>query len=418
MTQQLHRIRGRSLDRALERVRTRFGPEAMIQETREVEVRRENSLGVEKVFEILVLDEETVTGEARNSPSPDGERVSEGEPAAEELKVISRLRKQITSLEKLNARCSSIQEKLTRAVSGRTDYPIYDLLISKGVFPGIANMIMDEYFSQIDSEAQVSAADAIDHIRRNLKTVDTSSWEEIEGVHFFVGGAGSGKTTMVTKLAGRLSERGEETRIVSLFPGNLRDLGGYEIFDGNPAVEVVIAADLTELDYFLDLWKGQRIFIDTPCVLSENRMKTDRFRDYVKNLENAHMNYLFDVSAGPLRIEWELEVFDRLYCDFAMLSKYDMVGGKGSFLNLISEKQLIFSLINDSADYEAGPEIITGDKLISFLKPHSGRGESPSAGSFLLNYGAGPDDTDRKKDSVPGIEAVVAEGTGERDETV
>ncbi|MBD3424483.1 MAG: hypothetical protein GF417_08610, partial [Candidatus Latescibacteria bacterium] len=313
MKQQLHRVRGRSLEKALEQVKIRFGPEALIQDTREVEVRRENSLGMEKVFEVTVIEGESADAGAEVYTARDSFPGPGSGITGEEIDLISRLRNQVNEVNRLSGACQAIKKRLARSLSGRDDYPIYDLLVEKGVFVNIVNMIMAEYFGQPGSGEEKSAENALSHIRRNLRTVEDCSWDQIGGVHFFIGSAGSGKTTIVTKLAGRLAERAEKTKVISLFPRNLRDLGGYEIFDRTEEVEVVVARNLRELEQLLSSWRGERVFIDTPCVLSSRRMTSRRFRNFIRDQETAHVNYIFDVSAGPARIERELEVFDRMY---------------------------------------------------------------------------------------------------------
>jgi len=416
MKQQVHRIRDRSLEKALQKVKRRFGPDAMIQETREVNVRKENSLGIEKMYEISVLDGEGAQQELTSGPQPSFQVQFPEGIRGDEVGLVSKLRKQISRLESLNSSCREIHSRLKRTISGRADYPLYDQLIEKGVFVNVVNAIMESYFNRAGRNGEVSGRSALEHIRRNLKTVDTDSWEEISGTHIFVGAAGSGKTTVVCKLAGRLSERGRKVKVISLFPRNLRDLGGFEIFNDSSGVEVVVAKDLSELDSLLSGWRSDTVLIDSPCVLSDERMASRRFAEFVRDIEGAYLNYVFEASAGIMRLRRELAVFDWLCGDFAVLNKYDLVEGKGAFLNLIPEKQLVFSFINDSSEFETGLEIISDDLLLSFIRVRREVSEPDPGGSFLLNYGAGPDDTDSKR-RLPGhIGAVYSNGIMEKEE--
>ena len=388
MKQKLHKIRARSLEEAMDLVKRKFGSEALIQETREIKKRKEYGLGLESVYEVCVVEDSgDFTGDLglSNIYGREKAKVNISERSAG---ILQTLNNQINRVDKLTLSFHGLEDKLKRLNSDPKDYPVYEMLIRGGVFANTADIIMNSYFKQLPNKTKPSRESAIFHIKRNLRVVETSSWDDIDGVHFFLGVGGSGKTTLIAKLAAKLSGRGRRVTIISLFPRHRGDVARLEALGEMLGIRVLIANTLEEIKKEIETNHKGVILVDTPCILSVKELTSERFINFITKLNTVHSNYVFDISAGPGRIEKELEIFDRVYCDFAVLTRLDIIPGGAEFLNLLSKQQLVFSLINDSADLDDGLEIASRDRLISLITPSfiSSSDDFSEKSPFSLNY--------------------------------
>ena len=388
MKQKLHRIRARSLEEAMELVKRKFGTEALIQGTHEIKTRKEYGLGLESVYEVCVVEnsEDIASNPGFGNIYERGKaKVDIGVSSADTLQ---RLKNQIMRVDKLTSLFHGLENRLKRLLSDRKDYPIYELLIRGGAFFNTVDTIINSYFKQLSNKMKPSRESALLHIKSNLKTVDTSSWNDVDGIHFFLGSGGSGKTTLIAKLAARLSDRGREITVISLFPRHCGDVARLEALGEMLGIRVLIANTIEEVEREIETNEKGVVLVDTPCILSVKELTSERFISFITQLKAAHSNYVFDICAGPGRIEKELEIFDTVSCDFAVLNRLDIISGGAAFLNLLSKQQLVFSFISDSADLDGGLEIASRDKLISLITaaPVGLFGDFSKNPNFSLNY--------------------------------
>ncbi|GEM_PF-1092717 len=396
MNQNTYRIQARSLETAMQEVKDRFGPDALVLDVKETRKKEAGSLGVGTVFEVSVMPEGTRFEGARAAPS------SSIPYSNNDLLTLQR---EIERVEKLAASVNELGNKLTGISRSNDNYPLYDMLMKRGASSKTVRMLASSYEDQIPIRDGASLKAAAGHLGGYLKTVNPCRWDEISGIHMFFGPGGSGKTSLIVKLAGRIADSGGSVAILTLFPRHSGEIKRLEVVGEALNIETAVAFSLDEFRRSVDyLSRNRTILIDTPCVLTVKELITEEFGKVIAGLDLKHLHYVFDLNSVPQRLEKEIEVFGQLGCDYAVISKLDIANGGAGILELVVRQSIIFSLINDSPDFDRGLEIAAVSKLMSVIDPSLVQATDGSA-RISLNYESVTPDNNTKA-PVPDVEGV------------
>ena len=356
-----YKVEARSLEAAMQKVKEEFGPDALVLDVREYRRKEPDGLGVSTVFELTV------------APQSDTRAGAKVERQGEEVKFtndsLEKLRTSVEKIERMIQRINAASDKMATSLADSSSYPIKRMLLSAGASKRTVDIIASSFEENVPPANRSSIDSAANHLTTYIHAVKTNRWEDISGVHFFFGSGGSGKTSVVIKLAGRLVKAGKNITIVGFLPRHGGDIKRLEIAGDALGVEVIVAFALDELRKCLEL-KGDRILlVDTPCCFSEKTITSEHFRRYLISQDTSHKHLVFDLNADIRRLERELEVFRYLGCDYAVLTKLDISFKSASFLDLAVRYPVIFSFVNFTQDYSKGFELASTSLLLRIISP-------------------------------------------------
>ncbi|MBN2071853.1 MAG: hypothetical protein JW814_10390 [Candidatus Krumholzibacteriota bacterium] len=361
MSQKTCTIQDRSLENAMKKAKDQFGPDVLIVNTRERRGKKEGGLGIDRIFEVTVAAEDDAGLYARSDIKPKEELLSRSEAAA-------RLEKQIERLEKLEISINRIEGKIRGMLEGHSTYPIFDLLSGGGVSPRTVEMIADS-FSRTGKKGRDPEGSAFEHLERHLRVAEERSCADMSGIHYFFGTGGSGKTSIIIKLAAKLVDLGKDVSIITLFPRHGGEVKRLEVVGKTLAIGTYPVHDLQGLRETLDSMDEETVvLVDTPCVATVSELRTERFASFISEFDFVNRHYVFDISKRASFLRQEVEVFDRLGCDFCVLTKLDLSLEKAAFIDLIATALRPFSFINESPDFDRGFDIATRKRLLDLVK--------------------------------------------------
>ena len=356
-----YKVEARSLEAAMQKVKEQFGPDALVLDVREYRRKEPDGLGVSTVFELTV---------APQSDSRAGAVVKrEGEEVKFTNDSLDRLRTSVEKIERMIQKINAASEKMATALADTGSYPISRILLSAGASKRTVDILSSSFEENVPPANRNSIDSSANHLSTYIHAVKTNRWEDISGVHFFFGSGGSGKTSVIIKLAGRLVKAGKKITIVGFLPRHGGDIKRLEIAGDALGVEVVVAFTLDELRKCIELIGDRILLIDTPCCFSEKTITSEHFRRYLLSQETFHKHFVFDLNADLRRLYRELEIFRYLGCDYAALTKLDISFKRASFLDLVVKYPLIFSFINFSLDYSKGFELASTSMLLRLISP-------------------------------------------------
>jgi flagellar biosynthesis protein FlhF len=272
-------ITAESVAAALKRVRSELGPQAVVLKTRQLEGRGMN----ERVEITACLDNPSVAqtsaalADAKpvvratfnrlsgtsSKPTPTVSRTTDVKPTAAKTDRISELERKLDRLLQLN-------DRQTAHIGAGSTYGIRERLLDADV-PGT---VVDELLSGVsDSKAEESAvlADVRKQLTRKLSglmlpTIQFKAGDRVA----FIGGAGSGKTSCMGKLAARLSYQDRlKTTLISLDDAKV---GAYEEIESYADLLGSLVINSHNGKYNFD--NTAVTLIDTPAMpLAESRVQ-------------------------------------------------------------------------------------------------------------------------------------------------
>jgi len=361
MAMNRYKVEARSLEAAMQKVKEQFGPDALVLDVREYQRKEADGLGVGTVFELTV--------------APEGESASHARVYRENDVVhftnvsLEKLRRQIERLEGIVQSVNAAGERMVFALNGAGRYPLGEILLEKGASRRTVEVLASSFEENVPPAESGSIEAAANHLSTYIHAVNTNRWEDVSGVHFFFGAGGSGKTSVVIKLAGRLARTGKEVVIIGFLPRHGGDIKRLEVAGDALGVQVAVAFSLDDLRKAAEAFQGKVLLVDTPCCLSEKTILSEHFRQYLETLSLAHKHYIFDLNMDVRVLERSLEVYRLLRCDYAILSKLDVSMRKAAFLDLVVRHPIVFSFLNGSVDFEQGFSIASLSLLLRLISP-------------------------------------------------
>lgn len=357
-----YKVEARSLESAMEKVKEKFGADALVLDVKEIRKKEPDGLGVGTVFEITVVPE---------SNSIEAVRITkQSDEAPFDNESLARLKLEIQRLERVVQSVNAAGEKIASALGDLSDYPLSRFLITGGASRKSIEVLASSFEEQVPQAERGSLDMASNHLANYIHTVNTGKWEDVSGLHFFFGSGGSGKTGIIIKLAGRLSRLGKDVAVIDLFPRHSGDIKRLEVAGDTLGVGVAAAFSLEDLKNSIRYFgEKEVVLVDTPCILSEKSLLSGSFKNYLDSIELAHRHFVFELNFDDRLRRKELELFETLKCDYAVLSKLDVSMSRAAFIDLIVNFPITFSFLNGSPDYDKGFEIASLPALLRLISP-------------------------------------------------
>ncbi|MBU8920868.1 MAG: hypothetical protein KOO63_03310 [Bacteroidales bacterium] len=369
MKQKECRVVDRSPEAAMKKAIERFGEDALILETREVRRKKEHGLGFETMYELIIEGDDTGQAGVRTSVETLNHTGSLSSPVSSKPDGIESLERQIERMGRLDKTMMMLEERLSMLVSGDSTYPLHTALINGGASRDTVRIIGESFINTGRRFSGDGVDAALEHLGQHLKVADVSTWDEISGVHIFYGAGGTGKTSLIIKLAGMLTGSGRKVTIINLFPRHSGEAERLKVVSNTLGVGAIAVYNLMELKNIIDSRTGSdTVLIDTPCAHTVRELATDRFQSLISKMDPITSHFVFDMGVSNIRIRKELELFEALSCDFCILTKLDLQGDSVAFLDLLAERLLSFSLINEMPDLDSGLSIATKSRLLSLIE--------------------------------------------------
>ena len=192
---------------------------------------------------------------------------------------------------------------------------------------------------------------ALAHLESLLPTWPLDDLTEMQGIHAFLGAAGTGKTTLALKVAHRLTQAGQRVGLIALFPHSPERLAAFR----EAALRVPAPALFAQTEAQLDeaattLRRCDTILIDTPCLLSEPARSRHIARLRLLKHPSTVLHYCLCLHHARAFRRREMAAAAAHGVDFLALSHVDLAPGPGTLLSLQLHTPKPISLANAHPD--------------------------------------------------------------------
>lgn len=270
-------VRADDLSTALAKVRRAYGPDAMVVGTRTVEVPDPEKLAPRRQVEVEVAEPESALVAAAGTPRIMGvhayaehqaaafDPLGSEEDSSTEQRVgarLERLRDIATRVEGLTSRVSVVGEEVD-------DYPLADELRASGTTERTIRHLAGSFRLAVRGGDPTPTA-ARRHLSRFVRGTKATSLTQMRGEHWFLGRAGSGKTSMVLFLAASLTREGLPCGIISVSPGHDGDVHRLQAGERALGIPVRVVRSQDELEVARESLVDRAVLlIDTPCFVGQ-----------------------------------------------------------------------------------------------------------------------------------------------------
>ncbi len=410
MKQKVHKIQAESLEAAMSKVKSAFGPDVLILDVRERKEKRADSMGMNNIFEIRVAEsdnESTTPPTERSFPPPGRNRINVpagGEAAGKysQERDNGKLEEELERIDHIINRVKSTKKQLAGVLQSGGNYPLADILTEAGASVRTITRLSHSLTSDDSSRRGDNFSKAVSHLRGYMNVVSADSWDDMAGMHLFMGSGGCGKTSLLVKLAGILAEQGKKIDVHPLFPRHNGEIERLKMVARTLGAGFKPLFNIEELKHLHDKsGENEVILVDSPCILSDRYLQDKGIRDCISKCDYIYKHFVFDLNASRVRLEREMELYSLLSFDFAVLTKFDMTWKKGRLLDLALAIPVVFSFINEVNHFDGGLDIATVPKLMMNISPRLLAEQGEDRNILVKNDSLSVEDNIRKSEDTP-----------------
>lgn len=335
------RVTGRTLKEALQNARRLYGDDVRISETRGVERRDAKGLGRSRHIEVVV---------ALPNGAPEPER--RVRPSA----TVADLEAEVQRIEQLVAGLAGEAAAAAAPEPSHVQDPLDRALLAAGASPAAVRHLRRL------REAE-GARDPRAHLRAQLRAAG-GRWQDLAGVHVFLGGAGAGKTDLVLGSAAALKAAGRKVLVLALTPRHKGDVRRLQEEAAGRGYDAAVLREAAQFERSLPLLpRYDAVLVDTPCWQGP-ALRDEALRRSVADNEDLHRHLVLplDLDLGDRERLWET---GRAWnCDWLALTRGDLSARPGRLLDVLLTSPFPVSLRATGAWPEELPRIADAGSLV------------------------------------------------------
>jgi hypothetical protein len=366
-------IRAKSFDEAMQYAKTKFGRSAIVVDTRTTRVKTRDGLGIKSVYELVIDPGFIQRPGSADVKIPAVIDLAGGVPS-QSPSSIDRVRNEIERIERL---IHSVDNAEARLRSFDTAYPLNESLISGGVSDGAIRVLQSSYEDRVPSTMHGDPESARLHLLDYFNCSKTTSVAGMSGPHVFLGTAGSGKTSLIIKLAAELVREGRSVAVVTAVPFHSGEIRRIEEAASALMTDAAVVNSYEELTRTLRLYGDKdTVLIDTPCMLSRRTRTATDFFNKLNAAQDMFKHMVCSLTSDSDLLYSELDLYQAWNCDFLALSRIDLVRKCGKIFDIVLHRGVTFSFVSYNEDDGPGLQLATPALLLNLVSPVSGAGVS------------------------------------------
>lgn len=250
----------------------------------------------------------------------------------------------------------------------------YEVLLHSGVEKRFAVQIMRETARNLSVEAKGDRDLVLDSIAdRLLKQTEIKNFYESanqnQQIHAFVGASGTGKTTLLAKLATNSARnRNEKMGVIRIQIGNDEGVDSLTIFTKALHVPYRIVQSAEELQVAIqDMSQCNRIFIDTPSVSLRDQSAIQRLAGILSAAPQARKHLVLSCTTRDMENQEQARVYSQLKPESILFSRMDETFSFGSIYSISSRLGLPVSIFSTGKKVTGDWEAASAERLTASI---------------------------------------------------
>jgi len=368
-------VRADDLTQALARVRLTYGKDAMVLGTRTVTVPDAQSLRPRRQVEVTVVDPnaqsramgagETPWTRAYEEAAGSTDSAFEADTPTDEESVDlsdvvfddTELETRVDRLDTIAHRVRDLTSKLDGMQDEAGDYPLAHALRAAGTTEETIQHLAGSFRLAVrGGDANETAARR--HLSRFVRGTRAIEVAHLRGEHWFLGRAGSGKTTLVLYLAGCLRAAGLDAAVIAVAPphaGEVERLRGAERALG---ISLHVVEDLDGMNTARrETSECDAVLVDTPCFVGKELP--------IAPPEHAQRHLVVPLGEAREHLRAHLDRASGWQADCLALTQMDLYPRPGRLVDLAVESGRPVSLLQGRQEGTIRVAVARGEGLLT-----------------------------------------------------
>ncbi len=356
-----------TLKEALHRVRSRYGADARIIQSRTATRRRAGSLGQDKVVEILVQEADAPRQAAASLGAKTDDTASPTTVALppdlrhDDL-LTDDITREVERIERMVQQIAAQHDRLTGSSPYVEDYPLSAALRAAGVSGSVLGTLANRYLIEqggSPDDEQAARAALVDA----LPGCD-GDWESFGGCHVLLGASGAGKTDIALAAASKLHGLGKQTLVLSVLPEHDSDIQRLQHEASGQGYDAAIIQHEEQLGASVEhLARYDAVLIDTPSLRSPVMSEAGDLHGAIAQDAGFHRHLVVPLDLDFLDCGWLWQAGRQWNCDWTCIGRLDCCDRPGKILDLVNDMPLPVSLLWEGPWPKGSLEIAASEHL-------------------------------------------------------
>jgi len=229
-------------------------------------------------------------------------------------------------------------------------HPLHRSALLRGM-PSIDRDLLTQRFRAATPASEwKSRQAALSHLETLLPVWDMDEWRNVGGLHILVGVAGSGRTTLLFKMARHIRAAGRSVAAISLFPQHAHNSRAFLAAADEIGISAAMAATEDAWSRTLETFSGcDTILVHTPCLISDPGTARRLRRIPAMRNASSYLHHVVNLHHTARSHGKQLEQVNLLGADYRAVTQADLAPGPGALFSLQLRHRLPVSVTNRDA---------------------------------------------------------------------
>lgn len=348
-----------TLKEAYRRIKSEFGEDAVILNSRTINQRQSLGLGNQKMVEVTVQPPGTHPSAGRTQVSPLGASTTQPETKDNYSSEISR------EVERIEELVTAIQDQYadhSRQAQAFSNNPLAHTLLESGAKASTVEKLITRFTSETGEDANNRVA-GITWLTDNIRA-SNCQWDGFYGCHAFLGKSGCGRTKMVYATAAKLQELGRKTLVLAVMPDHTGEVRRLQSVASELGFDAAVIQDKSQLAKSEShLARYDAVLVDLPAFTHPAMASGGPLHNWLASNEGFHRHLVLPLDSDPEDLPELSQLAKDWHTDWVAISRMDLSRRKGKFLDFGEAIPTPFSLLGQD-EKRGEPLVIAGSGMI------------------------------------------------------
>jgi hypothetical protein len=226
-------------------------------------------------------------------------------------------------------------------------HPLHRSALLHGMSPADRERLTQRFRAATPQGEWGSRQAALAHLETLVPVWGMRQWRAVRGMHVLVGIAGSGRTTLLFKMARHIRASGRRVAAIGLFPQHAHQTRAFLAAAEEIGISAAMAATEDAWQRSLEAFSDcDTLLVHTPCLLSDPGTARRLRRLASMRHASTFVHHVVNLHHAPRSLQRQVQQIDILDPDFRAISQADLAPGPGALFGLQLQHRMPLSVVN------------------------------------------------------------------------
>jgi hypothetical protein len=226
-------------------------------------------------------------------------------------------------------------------------HPLHRSALLRGMPLADRQLLLQRFRAATPHSEWQSRQAALAHLETLVPIWNRREWREVRGIHVLVGVAGSGRTTLLYKMARHIRAAGRSVAAIGLFPNHAHHTRAFLAAADEIGISAAMAATQDAWERILETFAScDTLLVHTPCLISDPGTARRLHRLVALRHASTYVHHVANLHHTPRTLAAQIREIEVLVPDFRAVTQADLAPGPGALFALQLQHRMPLSVVN------------------------------------------------------------------------